>query len=91
MIAWHQADQNTRMYCNIEGGKKIAMPRYYKNKIYTDEQRERIGAVLKEKMRIMDKEEYEREKDNPVYWHNKWQHQKSEINKLHSSSKKTKV
>lgn len=31
------------MYCNIEGGKKIGMPRYYKDKIYTETERERIA------------------------------------------------
>lgn len=31
---WHYNDLDKRMYCNVEGGKKIAMPRYYKDKIY---------------------------------------------------------
>lgn len=44
MIAWHHADLETRMYCNIMDGKKIGMPRYFKNKLYTDEQRKTIAA-----------------------------------------------
>lgn len=38
MLAWHNDPRarNQRMYCNLPGGKKIAMPRYYKNKIYPD-------------------------------------------------------
>lgn len=33
MIRWHNAEIG-RMYCNIPGGKKVSMPRYYKDKIY---------------------------------------------------------
>lgn len=45
---WHHADLITRMYLPIEGGKKIAMPRYYKEKIYTAVERELIGIHLVE-------------------------------------------
>jgi len=38
-IKWHQADLLERMYLNIEEGKKIGMPRYYKDKIYNSDQR----------------------------------------------------
>lgn len=34
IIAYHQADKS-RLYCMREGGHKIAMPRYYKQKIYS--------------------------------------------------------
>lgn len=46
MIAWHQADQNSRMYCQLTDGRKIAMPRYYKLRIYSDEQRRKIANAL---------------------------------------------
>jgi hypothetical protein len=36
MVQWHHDDLLNRMYIPIEDGKKIAMPRYYKQKIYTD-------------------------------------------------------
>lgn len=42
--AWHHADLLNRMHIIIEGGKKISMPRYFKGKIYTDADRENIGA-----------------------------------------------
>lgn len=45
MVRWHLADLDNRMYCNAEGGVKISMPRYYKDKIYNDEQRERIAFI----------------------------------------------
>lgn len=47
IIDWHRADLENRMYLNIEGGKKISMPRYYKDKIYTDEQRLIIADSFK--------------------------------------------
>lgn len=40
---WHTQDLTNRMYLNIEGGKKIAMPRYYKDKIYDEHQRQTIA------------------------------------------------
>lgn len=39
MIQWHHQCPNERMYVNLKDGKKIAMPRYYKQKIYNAEQR----------------------------------------------------
>lgn len=41
---WHHDDLLNRMHIVIEGGVKISMPRYFKNKIYTDADRENIGA-----------------------------------------------
>lgn len=35
------------MYINIGDGKKAAMPRYFKNKIYTNEQRSEIAGYQK--------------------------------------------
>lgn len=39
MVLWHKKDMDNRMYCNIQDGKKIAMPRYYKDKIYDEYER----------------------------------------------------
>lgn len=39
MIKWHLADLENRMYVNVEGGKKVSMPRYYKDRIYTETER----------------------------------------------------
>lgn len=43
---WHHDSLVERFYLPIEEGKKIAIPRYYKEKIYTGEQRELIGIQL---------------------------------------------
>lgn len=49
MKQWHYADINNRMYIPIEDNKKICMPRYYKDKLYTKEQRKIIGLTLQER------------------------------------------
>lgn len=49
-LKWHMDDVTNRMYCNILGGKKIAMPRYYKQKIYGDELRKEVGKIQLAKM-----------------------------------------
>jgi len=45
--AYHMADFTDRMCLNLEGGKKASMPRYYKERIYTEEQRKQIGLIFK--------------------------------------------
>lgn len=46
MKKWHTEDLFNRMYIPIEDGKKIAMPRYYKNKIYEDWERKLISKHI---------------------------------------------
>lgn len=43
MIRWHKADLPNRMYVTVEDGKKVSMPRYYKNKIYHESERKAIS------------------------------------------------
>lgn len=45
MRSWHYADVYKRLYVPIEDGKKIAMPRYFKDKLYSKEQLKQIGVV----------------------------------------------
>ena len=47
MVKWHKNDLLNRMYVPIVDGKKIAMPRYFKNKIYTETQKLLINNHLK--------------------------------------------
>lgn len=44
---WHKNDLLNRMYVPIKGGKKIAMPRYYKDKLYSETQKLLINNHLK--------------------------------------------
>jgi len=50
MVDYHLADLNNRMYCNLTDNKKISMPRYYKDKIYTQKQRDQISEAARNKM-----------------------------------------
>lgn len=65
MIQWHHNDINNRMYCNVEN-KKIAMPRYYKQKIYSEDQRVSVGIATRKKM--LKDEEKKRAKRKKTYW-----------------------
>jgi len=47
MNKWHKNDLVNRMYVPIKDGKKIAMPRYYKDKIYSETQKLLINNHLK--------------------------------------------
>lgn len=49
---WHKSDMENRMYCPIEDGKKIAMPRYYKDKMYTAEEREIVSYAAFKKAQL---------------------------------------
>lgn len=51
MKKWHKSDLLNRMYIPIEDNKKVAMPRYYKEKIYTKIQRQIIGMTMENKDR----------------------------------------
>lgn len=47
---WHRADPNERMFVHFQN-YKIAMPRYYKEQIYTAEEREQIAEHIIEKQK----------------------------------------
>lgn len=61
LLDWHKADVESRCYLNLLDGKKIAMPRYYKDKIYNEEQREIVSYAGLLKAR----EKAEKDKLNP--------------------------
>jgi len=46
MIKWHKCQLEQRMYVPIEDGKKIAMPRYYKDKMYSEEEKGKINQYM---------------------------------------------
>lgn len=43
MVKYHKADLVNRMNCVLADGKIISMPRYYKDKIYTEQERKKIA------------------------------------------------
>jgi hypothetical protein len=46
MIKWHKEDLEQRMYIPMKDGKKIAMPRYYKDKMYSESEKNRIARRM---------------------------------------------
>jgi hypothetical protein len=46
IINWHKNNLEERMYVPIEDGKKIAMPRYYKDKMYNEEEKDKISKYM---------------------------------------------
>lgn len=60
MLAWHHAALVDRMYCNLPDGRKVSMPRYYKEKIYSDEERERINHAFEIRRLYAELDEAER-------------------------------
>lgn len=52
MIKWHKSDLKQKMYCTLPDNKKISMPRYYKDKIYTDEERKIISTHFQQQQQI---------------------------------------
>ena len=56
MVRWHNQSPD-HLYCQTADGKKISMPRYYKNKIYSEYKRKAYGA----KARIKQEERIEKD------------------------------
>lgn len=51
---WHKGDLINRLHCVLPDGKKIAMPRYYKKKIYGERQLIRANSAIINKVREED-------------------------------------
>lgn len=49
MVKYHLADPCNRMYCSVEDGVKLSMPRYYKDKLYHLENKEKIKEFFYQK------------------------------------------
>lgn len=47
MIKWHKDDLENRMYCVLRDGKKISMPRYYKDKMYSELDKKKLANKFK--------------------------------------------
>lgn len=70
MVNWHHAALEERMYCNLPGGEKVGMPRYYKGKIYDEIERKRVGFSTR--LRMV-KELEKKIREDPDYYRNKAQ------------------
>lgn len=67
MITWHR--NNKASYTVQEGGIKNALPRYYRDKIFSEEERKYMTSVQQKKA---SEELAEALKKDPNYYHNKW-------------------
>lgn len=56
MIRWHKKQLENGMYCTLKdgSGKKIAMPRYYKDKIYNEHEKKAIASHFKRKHQMQE-------------------------------------
>lgn len=68
-ILWHLNDNNNRVYIPLHDGKKAPMPRYYKDKIYSQEQKENI-AFHNKKLSDKTKEKLIKEHGNNLQFFN---------------------
>lgn len=84
MYAWHHADMLNRMYCNLTDGKKISMPRYYKQKLYTDSERESIGEIFAVEI---EKELRKNLAKNPNYYADQATQHKAQFDRLSTSQR----
>lgn len=90
MIQWHKNDMLNRMYINVGDGKKAAMPRYYKNKIYSDAQRSEIAGYQKgeiEKRILMEIKKTSTEKELTTLVRNKKAAVKAAFRRMEYQSK----
>lgn len=83
MVAWHKASLDDRMYCNLKGGDKVGMPRYFKQKVYTELERKRVGYYTRLRM-IKELEEVM--KEDPYYDRNKMEAVKAAFKLMEKNS-----
>lgn len=61
--------EKTKEYYQAENGYKMAMPMYYRNKLWTEEQREKLWIKkLDEEKRYVDGQEIDTKKGTEEYW-----------------------
>lgn len=88
-INWHKDNITERMYINLTDGKKIPMPRYYKEKIYTKGQRLYISQSIanKEQQDIINTKPADRilqlQKQNRILLNNQRKANKDDRNTSH--------
>lgn len=82
MIKWHK--KGKRMFIQIEDGKKISMPRYYRDKIWSKIEKQVIGLDIQKEA---DERRRKAEQD-PMYYTNVLESQKAAIRKQQQKSTK---
>jgi len=85
MKKWHHDDLENRMYIPMKEGKKIAMPRYYKDKIYSKSEKNRISRHIAQTTEHF--EDLEMLQQGEYYHHNQAQKVLAQFRKMHKQSK----
>lgn len=85
MVKWHKDIIEERMYCNLYDGKKVAMPRYYKEKIYSEDERKRISEAVAKKM--IDEAYLDYQKSTPEEFVQNIRNRKGAIDAAYSNAK----
>jgi hypothetical protein len=85
MITWHKDILEERMYVPMQDNKKIAMPRYYKDKIYNESEKNRISRHI-EKILEEENTKLEIEHGENVYNYLAQQHI-NQFRKMYKNSK----
>lgn len=86
MLRWHKEENEVinRSYCNLKDGKKIAMPRYYRDKIYDELEKFRIQKHMerlesgKDVNKSREKIIEDMKKEDVIRTHKAKQHQKEQ-------------
>jgi hypothetical protein len=85
MSKWHKQDLVNRCYLPLMDGKKVAMPRYYKERLYNEKERKLIG--ISQQIKFINEENEEREKiGNVQYEINEMNKKEAIINKYKTKS-----
>ena len=88
---WHHADMKNRMYVNVGDGKKMSMPRFYKDRFYNKKERKEISDHVRIKLvdDLLDDilKHYHADEQAEAY-HNKKQAQKFDQEKNFNNIKK---
>jgi len=78
MIAYHKADLS-RLYATKLGGHRVALPRYYRDKIYSDdEKREQVKIIqaIQIDNDVIDRQEYEQVYGGTEFTYEQWKESK---------------
>lgn len=84
-LKWHHARINERMYLNLEGNRKVAMPRYYRDKIYSKPERQ--AASFHQQVRI--DQELREFYNDPDYYEKareKWEDNRADFRRMYYQS-----
>lgn len=85
MCKWHLADLTGHYYCTIADGKKIQMPRYYKEKLYDELQRKKIAFHFSNEIVRQQLKDIKEQGDD--YWKNKYAKDQQKIFMLNEQNK----